>query len=421
MALEFTKLTQQLARMSSMIEKLDFDLEDRLAIAHERFFALTDLDAIYEHISWVRQSDISGYRGAAPLDPPYAETMCAIIPPEPLSERATIIAADGSQIYPNEQAPIHYYLLNIGQFIYHHGVDRTPEQFTEPTLVFHKDSVHDAYKRVISNRTVDARRTVLEMKSLAQRAWELKNEGDYSIICLYDNQLMFWANSDVAGSDQLMQDYHAALLQLHDVQANGPRTTLAGYIDNPHRARVVLRLLYLMSLHDEEDVKAHEKMMAQGGDLEGLRDRHLFNTILQPGERTAVMVQNSPRNLAYKHRGNSYEIAFFYMKVGDHYNANIARIDIPMWVARNPEAVNELQAFLQRQSTMQGRNPYPYALTRADELAYVSLKDKTKLDDLINLELRRKGIDPHRNTAKGRGKELARGDQRSYELRTDLW
>ena len=94
----------------------------------------------------------------------------------------------------------------------------------------------------------------------------------------------------------------------------------------------------------------------------------------------------------------------------------IARVDIPVWVARDKRAVNELHALLLTQCAMQGRNPYPYALTRADELAYVSGKDKAKLDEMISIELRKKGIDPHIFSAKMWGKELARAPQRKHEM-----
>jgi hypothetical protein len=66
---------------------------------------------------------------------------------------------------------------------------------------------------------------------------------------------------------------------------------------------------------------------------------------------------------------------------------------------------------------MQGRNPYPYALTRADELAYVSGRDKSKLDELIKIEARKKGIDPSIFSAKDWGKELARSPKRRFEMK----
>jgi hypothetical protein len=413
MSLEFTTLVRQVQKMGSMLEALDFDLSSRLDIAKERFAGANDIEHIRERIRIVRQSDISGYRGAAPLDPPYTEPVNFIYPPPSAPSNATIVAADGSQIYPNEQAPVHYYLLNTGIFIYYHGIDELPTPITIPQLFYHKDHVHDRSDRVVSNRTVDARRTVNEIKQLATQAWEMrKRQLAGPVVALYDNHLLFWANSDVTGSDQIMRDYHAALVQLHDAGA-----ILAGYLDNPFRSRVVMRLLYLLSLNDETEIKMKQQELARGGDLEGLKDVHLFQSILQPGERSAIMVQNSPRNFSYKQRGISYEIAFFYVKVYNNVREAIARVDIPMWVARDEQAVNDLHGLILEQCEMQGRTPYPYALTRADELAFVSGKDKRKLDELINIELRKKGIEPRVFSAKDLSKQEARSDKRPYEMK----
>ena len=84
------------------------------------------------------------------------------------------------------------------------------------------------------------------------------------------------------------------------------------------------------------------------------------------------MVQNSPRNLEFKQRGVNFEIAFFYLNVGSEYQPHVVRVDVPVWVARDHRAVNELHGLLLAQCRMQGRNPYPYVLTRAHELAVVS-------------------------------------------------
>ncbi len=402
MTLEFNKLVEQVATMGRMLDELDFDLRDRLAIARERFYGATDLEAVRERIKLVRSSDVSGYRGAAPYD----EVICDTFPPPPVPASATILAGDGSQIYPNEMSPTHYYLVNIGLFVYHHGGNRLPDQQTIPQLVYHKAHVHDR-GRIISNQTVNARRTVTEMMELGKKAWELRDEAR-PLVALYDNILLFGAGSDVADTHEIMQGYWSALVHLHDAQA-----ILAGYLDYPSRSRVVIRLLHLLSLHDEQ---VRQTDLSTGGDLEGLRDVHLFDSVLQPGERSAIMVQNSPKNLVYRQRGDSYEIAFFYLKASSGFRETIARVDIPVWVARDKQAVDELHALLLTQCAMQGRNPYPYALTRADELAYVSGKDKAKLDEMISIELRKKGIDPHVFSAKMWGKELARAPKRRHEM-----
>jgi hypothetical protein len=419
MALEFQKISDQIYRMGAMIENLDFDQRENLRIAKERFWGANDMDLIKRRIELVRQSSFSGYRGAAALDEPYTEAINKIYPAPETPSSMTIIAADGSQIYPNERSPVHFYLLNIGLYVYHHGVNHLPEQITYPTLAYHSAYIHDDNKRLVTNRTVDARRTVAEMEALAEKAWEMRKLVDHPLIALYDNKLLFWVTSEVSGSKEIEKKYHAAMTQLYDVQANGTRTTLAGYVDSP-QGSVVLRLLHLLSLASDDDIKIKQHEIRAGGDLEGLRDVSLFWSILRPGERSALMVQNSPSNFEYKKLGADREIAFFYIKVGDETKSNIARVDVPMWVARDEDAINDLHAILLEQSTMQGRNPYPYALTRADELAYVGGKDKAKLDEMINIELRRKGIDPVLYSAKARGKQLARSDRQSYEMNTDI-
>ncbi len=406
MALEFNKVVEQVYKLGRMLDEIDLNVGNRLDLAVERFYAATDLAAIHERVEMTRRPDVSGYRGAAPLDPPHHEVICQVFPCPPIPDSATIIAADGSQIYPMESSPLRYFLVNTGLFTYHHGADRVPDQLTIPRLFFHKDHVQDPSGRTLSNRTVDARRTATEMHELAARVWDLRDQAR-PMLALYDNHLLFWASSDVTGYLELMKRYQSALVRLHDAGA-----ILAGYVDNP-RSRVVVRLLHLLSL-TEDEVRSTD--LSASRELESVSDVQLFGSVLQPGDRSAIMVQNSPRNLKYRQRGESYEIAFFYLKVSSNYQESLARIDIPMWVARDKALVDELHALLVSQCSLQGRNPYPYALTRADELAYVSGKDKLKLDEMIAIELRKKGINPHPFSAKAWGKQLARSPKRQHEM-----
>lgn len=408
MALEFNKLIEQIQKMGRMISQLDFDSGDRLQLAIERFKAAADLDAIHERVEITRRPDVSGYRGAAPLDAPHHERICDTFAPPASPTSATIAAADGSQIYPNEQWRIPYYLTNVGIFVYHHGEDRRPEQVTLPRLVYHPERVRERGRRLIANRTVDAIRTVREMQELSRAVWELKDEAR-PLLALYDNRLLFWVTNDVSGHQEIVRKYHGALVHLHDAGA-----LLAGYVDNPARSRLVIRLLHLLSLPKD----AIKESDLGAGDLEGIRDVDLFSAVLKPGERSALMVQNSPHNLKYKKRGVNYEIAFFYLKVTSGYQDAIARVDVPMWVARDKRAVDELHALLLEQCAMQGRNPYPYALTRADELAVVTGRDKQKLEEMIRLEwrLNQPHIDPMVFSAKTFGKQIARSGKRQHEL-----
>jgi hypothetical protein len=204
---------------------------------------------------------------------------------------------------------------------------------------------------------------------------------------------------------------------------------LLGYIDNPYRSKRFMQLLFLMTLDSADEVKVRQQELVQTGPLEGLYDQQFFDYILKPGERSAVMVQNSPQNYVFKERGENYEIAFFYLKVTNQQRAlnsdekgfmtRVVRVDVPIWVARDRERLDAVHAMILSQCSLQGRNPYPYVLTRADELAYVSGKDREKLDQLIRVEIRKAKnlfLGEGRLTAKARGKELARGEQRYHEM-----
>lgn len=406
MTLEFNRIVEQVYRMGSMLEKLDFDLSDLLERAQAQCEASSDLEAVRERIKWVRQSNISGYRGATPLNEPiHARFSAPDLPP-----MATLVACDGSQVYPDEQAPVHYYLINIGVFIYPHGQDATPEQQTYPELKYHRAHVHDKYGRIISNRTVDDRRTIEEMQRLAGTIWE-RRQTPYPLLAFYDNRLMYLPSNDADDTDELLGAYFQAMRQIRDSHA-----TLAGYIDNPHRSKRFIQLLYLMTLNSPQELHDHQHDLARCGDFEGLRDRDFFNQYLRDGERSAIMVQNSPQNKLFKDHDADLEIAFFYLKVANSQQARVVRVDVPLWVAQDKQKVDALHALLLSQCQMQGRNPYPYVLTRADELAYVGGKDSAKLQELVNTQVRRvmKQLTRWTINAKARGKELARGEKRYW-------
>jgi hypothetical protein len=417
MSLEFNRVVEQVYKMGAMLEKLDFDLTESVDIARERFEAAGDLDAVWERINWVRGSDISGYRGAAPLSLANAEPINGIYP-EPVSpEQAIILAADGGQVYPDELASVHYYLINVGLFAYHHGQDLTPEQFTFPQLKFHKDHVHDRYGQVIRNRVVDDRRTVEEIRKLAEESWK-RRDTTLPMVTLYDNRLMYLPGGDDAREARdLMSEYIGAMVHLHDAGA-----ILAGYLDNPFKSKRFIQLLYLMSIESHDELRMKQSQLSRAGDMEGLRDVQFFAKVLRRGERSAIMVQSSPQNKEFKDRGENYEIAFFYLKVYNDYTERVIRLDIPVWVARDSKKVDALHALVINQCKLQGRNPYPYALTRADELAWVGGKDSKKLQEMVNAQVRRVREELIGSTlpAKTRGKELARSEKRYHDMWGEL-
>jgi hypothetical protein len=407
-SLEFNKVIEQVQRMGRYEGKRSLSRSDRLAIALERFYEQTDLERIHDRIHLVRTSGVSGYRGATPLPQPYSEIIAGVGDAPPLPPSATLIAADGSQIYPDQHQSALYYLVNIGIYIYHHGVPRLPAQFTTPELVYAESKIKDSDGRIVNNQTVNARRTLAEMQWLARQAWEYREEAR-PLVLLHDGPLLkFFGATEITDAHQIERDYMEALRQLYDARA-----VLCGYIDRP-RSTSLIGLLHLMYLAESE---INEVILKTNGDLEGLTDEMLLRYVLaEPGQRSALMTQNSPQNAEYKSKGAEYEIAFFYMNVAPFGQPVIARIDVPLWVAREPSQIDALHALLLHQCGIQGRRHYPYVLTRADEMAFVSGIEKDQLNQLIHIELLRNGIQPEMSN-KLQTKGLARGDRRQHRLR----
>jgi hypothetical protein len=287
-----------------------------------------------------------------------------------------------------------------------------PEEMTIPKLYYLPPMISDGRGGVISRRTVDARRSIKEIEALATRAAQLRKQGvTEPIVAFIDNRLLFIVGSDVADGEAIKQNYRKALKRLHKLDV-----ILCGYLDAPQDSRQIMRLIHLMSIPDDALADANLRSL---GPYEAITDIKLLHRVLQPGQRSAVMVQNSPANYEYQQEiGPDYEIAFFYVKVGQMKgHSRVARVDLPVWVARDRAAVDVLHGMVLQQCNIQASTPYPYAITRADELAYVSGVDKQKLDELIRLELRKHDAARSGITAKLRTKQLARGERRRHELK----
>ena len=407
MSLEFNKVVVQVQTMGRYLEHRSTSLTNKLDLALERFYAATDLDAIHDRIKLVRESSVSGYRGATPAPRPYDEIICGVGALPDLPEKATMVAVDGSQIYPDPHAAAQYYLINMGVFVYYHGEPRLPFQATEPELIYSESMLQDKDGRLITNQTVNVRRTIAEMQWLAKEAWNRRSE-PRPLIALHDGGLLkFFGANEVAGAQQIERDYMDALQMLSDSNA-----VLLGYLDKP-RSTYLISLLHLLSLEPEQ---VNDANLRANGELEGLNDAMLFANVLEPGERSAIMTQNSPQNREYKDRkGADFEIGFFYVNVSNGSHPVIVRIDIPMWVGRDKEAVAALHALVVAQCSIQGRKSYPYALTRADELAYISSVEKSQLDEMIRVEMLRNRLQPEASN-KLQTKGLARGDRRKHRL-----
>jgi hypothetical protein len=82
------------------------------------------------------------------------------------------------------------------------------------------------------------------------------------------------------------------------------------------------------------------------------------------------------------------------------------RVEIPRWVAGDRSALDLLHAVLVDQCRIMGSRPYPYLLHRAHETAVVHMEEKTQIEQLLSLELRRNEVEVDDPSNKQSAKDL---------------
>jgi len=274
---------------------------------------------------------------------------------------------------------------------------------TQPALYFDRSDLYERDGRLIANAAINARRSIFELQMLAREALQ-RSSLARPLLAVADGPLLFWLGKEVSNAQSLMQDYHEAMSVLADIGAG-----LVGYVDQP-RSRFLMHTLYLMEL-DESEI--NRPTLVTTGDMEGLDDRFLMRHLLAAGDRSALFVQQSPQNKAFRDIGDDREIVFFYVNVAEPgQDPYIARVEIPMWVAQRPALVDSVHALLYAQCQITDR--YPYVLTRADECAVVHSYEKTALDEMISIELRKREL-PLEQSQKLSMKNVARAGRQPYQ------
>lgn len=115
MTLELNKVTKQVVQLGEQAaqrqREADAIVPEVQKILHDHVddSALRDLAQ--------RAMETQRWRGAIPI----GEPLDAAIDPPPHPSHLTIVAGDGSQIYPDTHGIALYYLINIGTIVFRHG------------------------------------------------------------------------------------------------------------------------------------------------------------------------------------------------------------------------------------------------------------------------------------------------------------
>ena len=318
-----------------------------------------------------------GWRGAIP----WGEPLAARIPLPDALPHARVIAADGSQIYPDRHGPLPYFVVNIGLIEMRHGSGEPPRTWHHVLFWYREEDLFTEEGEMRALNDLEAERDIQELEQLAAAMAARADDPFGPPVGLADGLLLPWSLARGEPFAALPAERYRELFRRTVgalEAARGTGGSLAGYVDRP-TGHAVLRLLALGRPDGPGDYPFGR-----------LRDRTVFARLLAPGERSALFAQTWPINDSLGKEG--HRLLFFYLNVGTSGRPHVARVEIPEWVAQDPERLRRLHRALWDQCRILAEAPYPYLLTRAHELARIRSEERQRLEEMIQEELLRRGI-----------------------------
>jgi hypothetical protein len=303
-----------------------------------------------------------------------------------------VLASDGSHIDVDRHQSARCFLINIGIAQLQYGRNPDAQLLSFPYLFFRDGEMAitsaDGRQVPIEGQLLGIKRTIEECHCLAERANELNL--DLPVVTLLDGSLVLWRLAeqvypDFVVHELLVDGFLKYLSQLRGLNRRR-QLAVASYISFPRSTEVVnlLRLAVCPHLPVDCDRYCSGKFEAKECDVVGgLLDRDLFARLLNPGQRSALFSSRS--SIVAKYYGAN-EVNFFYVRL----DGEIARVEIPLWVAEDEKLVGLVHSSIVDQCR-RGLG-YPVALSEAHEQAVVNIGDREQFWELVEQVLIEDGI-----------------------------
>ncbi|MFS0518266.1 DNA double-strand break repair nuclease NurA [Nostoc sp. UIC 10607] len=373
--LDLTKLARQMQGLSQHLTLEAAASRQRLELAqqHLKNAYESQQDLIDRQEKW---RDRILFANATPIEP--LET-CIDIPVPPKIH--TVIATDGSQIAPNHHEIAYCYLLNIGRVVLHYGQNRHPLLDSLPEVFYRPEDLYMSRQWGIrTEEWMSFRRTASETTVLAELACAAK--GEAPALAMVDGSLVYWFLEQLPldARDRILPPILEAWQQMREA-----KIPLMGYLSASRSIETMNFLRLLACPHPVPDCKTYcpnqlEKVACKI--FEQLRDTSVWATRLNPGQRSTLWRSNSPILELY----GDQTIYFCYVHVG----TEIARIEVPAWVAENATMLDQALGLMLAQ--VQKGYGYPVAIAEAHNQAVVKGGDRARFFALLEQQMIKAGL-----------------------------
>ncbi len=398
MPLDLAALSRQVRSMSGALTRDADDRRERQAILLGRY-----LEEARAYATWAEAVDLSRETFAWLVARPVEPLDTTVDVPERPADYA-VVATDGSQIDVERHGMAACYVINIGRVFLRYGARPTARLTSRPELYYRDEDLYltDGVRRIpIEGNYLSARRDVEEGLALGQMADEFLADAP-NPVALQDGTLVRWT---LAGAERFVQQHFLQpyLAYLETMRQRG--VPVASYISRPRAPEVAgaIRLMLCPDVHVAEGKGANcSECSDQAAGREpscvlcqGMTDADILADTLAEGQRGPLFASMSRINVESY---GPHLIHFFYMRVG----REIARVEIPRWVAENAQMLARVHAVIYDQY-VKGQG-YPVALARAHEQAIVRAADRRAFLSIVEGSLLRAEL-PASDSAKRSMKE----------------
>ncbi len=302
-------------------------------------------------------------------------------------ERHTVFATDGSQISPSHHEIAYCYLLNVGRIALHYGQSLHPLLDSLPEVFYRPEDLYISRQWGIrTEEWMGYRRTVSEAEVLAELASQWLERARCPLppnLAMVDGSLIYWFLESLPGEarDRLLPPILAAWEQLRAAEV-----PLLGYLSASRSSEATNFLRLEACKFDEPNCLSHcgdrpDRLPCQL--IDPLRDAVLWASQLEPGQRGPLW-RSSARILDLY--SEPLRIYFCYVHVG----AEIARVEVPAWVAEDGDRLEQALSIMLGQ-VYKGYG-YPVALAEAHNQAVVRGGDRARFFSLLEQQMIRAGL-----------------------------
>lgn len=349
----------------------------------QAFFKQADLGKLREKL---RQRELGGPKIPWLVAEPVNTLSVTYLAP-PIPADLAVVASDGSAIPPDRHSPVRFYVLNVGYAVLVYGSQPSAKLDAHGWFCYEDADLYfdPQGKRIpLEGARLGIHMGVKELPGLL----EATDHAPRPVVALRDGSLILWSlhNED----KDLQAAYLGEFLEvLGAFRERG--VPVASYVSYPGSNDIVNCLRLILCEHGsegcdncpyEDDGRQDERLCHS---MEGIRDRHLFEGLLRPGERSDIFQSQSAILRHYR----EHQIQFFYLDVG----GEIARVEAPQWVMSDPAMLDLVHGTVYDQCRRSGQYPpYPPVLVEAHEQAVISTGDRRMVEEMVEKALAAQGI-----------------------------